>query len=90
MNHKFKLHTKYTPSPAQKAAIKNITENYGKTSKQTLLGITGSGKTFTFANVIEKIQKPTHHAHPPPSSLASEREKRKDALYILINKQCHY
>jgi excinuclease ABC subunit B len=59
MNQKFKLHSKYKPSPAQKDAIENITKNYNKTSKQTLLGITGSGKTFTFANVIEKVQKPT-------------------------------
>jgi excinuclease ABC subunit B len=55
----FKIHSKYKPSPAQKVAIKNLTENYSKTKTQTLLGITGSGKTFTFANFIEKVQKPT-------------------------------
>jgi excinuclease ABC subunit B len=55
----FKLHSLYKPSPAQKTAIENLTENYSKTKIQTLLGITGSGKTFTFANFIEKVQKPT-------------------------------
>ncbi|NQZ85561.1 MAG: excinuclease ABC subunit UvrB [Nanoarchaeales archaeon] len=55
----FKIHAKYKPSPAQKIAIESLEKKY-KTSKiQTLLGITGSGKTFVFANFIEKIQKST-------------------------------
>jgi excinuclease ABC subunit B len=55
----FKLHSKYKPSPAQADAIKSLEDNYNKSKIQTLLGITGSGKTFTFANIIEKVQKPT-------------------------------
>ena len=60
MERKFKLVSKYTPSGDQPKAIEQLVNgiNYGFDS-QTLLGITGSGKTFTIANVIEKIQKPT-------------------------------
>ncbi len=57
---KFKIESKYKPTGDQPEAIKSISENYknGK-KKQTLLGVTGSGKTFTMANIIEQIQKPT-------------------------------
>ena len=59
-NRKFKLNTKYLPSGDQPAAIKQLVNgiNAGYDT-QTLLGITGSGKTFTIANVIEQVQKPT-------------------------------
>ncbi|MCA9495520.1 MAG: excinuclease ABC subunit UvrB [Nanoarchaeota archaeon] len=56
---KFKLHSKYKPAGGQTEAIKKIVDGYAKFPMQTLLGITGSGKTFVMANVIEKIQKPT-------------------------------
>lgn len=57
---KFKLHSNYVPRGDQPKAILELTNgiNLGLKS-QTLLGVTGSGKTFTIANVIEKIQKPT-------------------------------
>ncbi len=60
MERKFKLVSKYAPSGDQPKAIEQLVNgvNLGFDS-QTLLGITGSGKTFTIANVIEKIQKPT-------------------------------
>ncbi len=60
MERKFKLVSKYSPSGDQPKAIEQLVNgvNLGFDA-QTLLGITGSGKTFTIANVIEKIQKPT-------------------------------
>src|SRR3989344_1752376 len=58
--HNFKLSTKIKPKGDQPKAIKEIVEGLkeGK-NMQTLLGVTGSGKTFTMANVISKINKPT-------------------------------
>jgi excinuclease ABC subunit B len=56
----FKLHSSYKPTGDQPKAIKEIVEGLCKGNQfQTLLGITGSGKTFTVANVINEIQKPT-------------------------------
>ena len=56
----FKIDSKYKPAGDQPKAITQLTEGLQKGyDAQTLLGITGSGKTFTIANVIEKIQKPT-------------------------------
>lgn len=56
----FKLESKYTPSGDQPKAIKELVDRIGKGKKhQVLLGATGTGKTFTIANVIEKVQKPT-------------------------------
>jgi len=57
---KFKIKSKFKPSGDQPAAIKKLVSGISKDFKyQTLLGVTGSGKTFTMANVIEKVQKPT-------------------------------
>lgn len=55
----FKLKTEYKVSPDQSKVISSLTENFqnGK-QKQVLLGVTGSGKTFVMANLIEKLQKP--------------------------------
>ena len=59
MKRKFKLHSSYSPSGDQPKAIEQLVEGLNKGEDAlTLLGITGSGKTFTVANVIEKIQKP--------------------------------
>ncbi len=56
----FKLKTNYTPIPEQQRAVNQLVSNISNSVKyQTLLGVTGSGKTFTVANVIEKLQKPT-------------------------------
>ncbi|MGI5823238.1 MAG: excinuclease ABC subunit UvrB [Dethiobacteria bacterium] len=58
--HKFKLVAEFTPQGDQPQAIKEITEGLREgLPKQVLLGVTGSGKTFTVANIIEQIQKPT-------------------------------
>lgn len=56
----FKLHSKYQPTGDQPQAISTLMEglNLGK-RQQTLLGVTGSGKTFTMANIIEKYNRPT-------------------------------
>ncbi len=58
--NKFELHSPFKPFGSQPEAIKLLTEGLNNHSKfQTLLGVTGSGKTFTIANVIQNIQKPT-------------------------------
>jgi len=57
---KFKLVSKFKPAGDQPKAIKQLVEGIKKEYKhQVLLGVTGSGKTFTLANVIAKVQKPT-------------------------------
>ena len=56
----FKLHSDFYPAGDQPDAIEKLVKGINDGVKyQTLLGVTGSGKTFTIANVIEKIQKPT-------------------------------
>ncbi len=56
----FKLHTPYPPAGDQPEAIDHLTQGILQGEKyQTLLGVTGSGKTFTIANVIQNVQKPT-------------------------------
>ena len=57
---KFKLHSDYKPTGDQPQAIDIMTNSINSGNKyQTLLGVTGSGKTFTMANVIYNTQKPT-------------------------------
>ena len=57
---KFKIHSEYKPTGDQPQAIDKLAEGIKKGYKhQNLLGVTGSGKTFTMANVIERVQKPT-------------------------------
>ena len=57
---KFKLNSPYKPLGDQPKAINSLVDGINNGEKeQTLLGVTGSGKTFTMANVIEKVQKPT-------------------------------
>ncbi|WP_271856173.1 excinuclease ABC subunit UvrB [Patiriisocius marinus] len=57
---KFKVESEFNPTGDQPAAIKSLVEGINNNEKyQTLLGVTGSGKTFTVANVIERTQKPT-------------------------------
>ena len=57
---KFKLNSNYKPSGDQPEAIETLSKSILKPNKyQTLLGVTGSGKTFTMANIIEKTNKPT-------------------------------
>src|SRR5687768_2179063 len=57
---KFQLHTHYSPAGDQPEAIQQLAEGLLKGEKhQVLLGVTGSGKTFTVANVIQQVQRPT-------------------------------
>ena len=56
----FKLVSKYTPSGDQPKAIDELVKGINEGKKnQVLLGATGTGKTFTMANVIERVNKPT-------------------------------
>ncbi|PXW07143.1 excinuclease ABC subunit B [Chryseobacterium sp. CBTAP 102] len=56
----FKLQSEYKPTGDQPQAIEKLTEGIGIGEKyQTLLGVTGSGKTFTVANVVKNVQRPT-------------------------------
>ena len=56
----FKLHSPYEPTGDQPKAIEYLSKGIEQGKKfQTLLGVTGSGKTFTMANIIQKVQKPT-------------------------------
>jgi excinuclease ABC subunit B len=57
---KFELVTEYQPTGDQPAAIAKLVDGLNKgTKEQVLLGVTGSGKTFTMANVVQAVQKPT-------------------------------
>ena len=57
---KFKLHSEYEPNGDQPEAIRQLVESINNGDKEvTLLGATGTGKTFTMSNVIEQVNKPT-------------------------------
>lgn len=56
----FKLHSEYKPTGDQPQAIEALVKGFQEGNQcQTLLGVTGSGKTFTMANVIAQLNKPT-------------------------------
>ena len=58
MPDKFILHSEYKPTGDQPQAIEKLVEGINRGDKeQTLLGVTGSGKTFTMANIIEKVNR---------------------------------
>ena len=60
MSDKFVLHSAYKPTGDQPEAIESLANGINNGLKeQTLLGVTGSGKTFTMANIIEKVNRPT-------------------------------
>ena len=57
---KFILHSEYKPTGDQPQAIDAMVDGLNKGNKeQTLLGVTGSGKTFTMANIIARVNRPT-------------------------------
>ena len=57
---KFILHSEFKPTGDQPEAIKELVDGFNKGNKyETLLGVTGSGKTFTMANIVEKLNMPT-------------------------------
>ena len=56
----FKLHSEYQPTGNQPQAIEKLVKGFKEGNQaQTLLGVTGSGKTFTMANIIQQLNKPT-------------------------------
>ena len=56
----FKLHSEYKPTGDQPQAIAELVKGFKDGNQfQTLLGVTGSGKTFTMANIIQALNKPT-------------------------------
>ena len=56
----FKLHSDYQPTGDQPQAIEALVKGFREGNQcQTLLGVTGSGKTFTMANVIQQLERPT-------------------------------
>ena len=56
----FKLHSEYKPTGDQPQAIEKLVKGFKEGNQfETLLGVTGSGKTFTMANVIAQLNKPT-------------------------------
>ncbi len=56
----FKIHSKYKPTGDQPETIQKLTDSIlSGNREQTLLGVTGSGKTFTMSNIIERVQRPT-------------------------------
>ncbi len=60
MVDKFILHSDYQPTGDQPEAIDKLVEGLNRGDKeQTLLGVTGSGKTFTMANIIARVNRPT-------------------------------
>ena len=57
---RFEIVSEFKPTGDQPEAIEKLAQGFMEGNKyQTLLGVTGSGKTFTMANIIEKVQKPT-------------------------------
>ena len=85
---KFELKSKFKPTGDQPQAIKQLSQNLKSGIKdQVLLGVTGSGKTFTLANVIEKIQKPTLIISPNKTLAAQLYQEFKE---FFPNNAVHY
>src|SRR5437867_7042308 len=78
---KFKLVSEYAPAGDQPAAIDRLTEGVVRGDRyQTLLGVTGTGKTFTIAGVIERVQKPTLVISPNKSLAAQLANEFKEVF----------
>lgn len=79
MSKTFKLETEYTPAGDQPTAIKSLIEGLSDgLAGQVLLGVTGSGKTFTIANVIQSVQRPTLILAPNKTLAAQLYGEMKD------------
>ena len=84
----FELKSKFKPTGDQPDAIKQLMQNLKSGVKdQVLLGVTGSGKTFTLANVIQKIQKPTLIISPNKTFAAQLYQEFKE---FFPNNAVHY
>ena len=94
--NKFKLKSRFKPAGDQPNAIDSLHRGLSRgLSRQTLLGVTGSGKTFTVANVIEKAQKPTlviAHNKTLAAQLASEYEEffPESAVHYFVSYYDYY
>ncbi|NQU77077.1 DEAD/DEAH box helicase family protein, partial [Candidatus Falkowbacteria bacterium] len=92
----FKLQSKFKPTGDQPQAIKKLVSGLTKGHRdQTLLGVTGSGKTFTMANVIQKVQKPTlviSHNKTLAAQLASEFQQffPENAVHYFVSYYDYY
>ena len=92
----FQLHSKFKPTGDQPQAIKKLIQGINKGFRdQTLLGVTGSGKTFTMAKVIENIQKPTlviSHNKTLAAQLYSEFKEffPKNAVHYFVSYYDYY
>jgi len=85
---KFELKSKFEPTGDQPDAIKKLAKNLESGVKdQVLLGVTGSGKTFTLANVIQKVQKPTLIISPNKTLAAQLYQEFKE---FFPNNAVHY
>jgi excinuclease ABC subunit B len=93
---RFKLESKYKPAGDQPKAIEGILRSLAAGNKhQTLLGVTGSGKTFTMANVVQGIQKPTLvmcHNKTLAAQLASEFQEffPENAVHYFVSYYDYY
>ncbi len=93
---RFELHSEFPPAGDQPEAIKQLIKGVKKgLKKQTLLGATGTGKTFTMANVIQEIQKPTlviAHNKTLAAQLASEFEEffPNNAVHYFVSYYDYY
>lgn len=85
---KFQLKSKFKPTGDQPRAVKQLSENLKAGVKdQVLLGVTGSGKTFTMANVIEKVRRPTLVISPNKTLAAQLYQEFKE---FFPNNAVHY
>jgi excinuclease ABC subunit B len=88
MNERFELSTDKTPAGDQPKAIKGLMDGYNAGMEhQTLFGVTGSGKTFTVANVIQQVQKPTLVIAHNKTLAAQLAQEYKD---FFPNNEVHY
>lgn len=87
----FKLVSNYKPTGDQPQAIEYLSKGIQEGKKfQTLLGVTGSGKTFTMANIIQKVQKPTLIlAHNKTLAGQLYSEFKEFFLEIVLSILCH-
>ena len=75
MDH-FELHSEYKPTGDQPQAIERLVRGFKEGNQfETLLGVTGSGKTFTMANVIAQLNKPTSSSPTTKLSQHSSTER---------------
>ena len=84
--NKFKLHLPFQPAGSQPEAIQKLTEARG--GRSTLVGVTGSGKTFTMANVIANQSKPVLVLSPNKTLAAQLYEEF--SLFFPENKVCYF